>query len=108
MNFWSALAEGGVTGLFKGVGELAKDVRTAITGREPLSSEQQLELLAKVQAIEAATQQMEAQAAAGQIALNLADAQSGSLYKGGWRPALGWSTPFSPALFCRGWCRSGR
>lgn len=90
MNFWAYIAEGGVSGLFKGVGELAKDVRTAITGKEPLSSEQQVELLAKVQAIESAAQQMEAQAASGQIALNLADAQSGSMFKGGWRPALGW------------------
>lgn len=94
MPFWDALAEGGVTGVFKGVGELAKDLRAAFSGKEVLSSEQQAELLAKASAIEAAAQQMEANAAQGQIDINKIDAQSGSLFKGGWRPSIGWMCVF--------------
>ena len=33
MAFWDDLAAGSVEGLFKGFGELALDIRTAITGR---------------------------------------------------------------------------
>lgn len=94
MSFWGALAEGGISGLFKGAGEFAKDVRAAITGKEVLTAEQQAQILAQAQALESAAQQMEMQAAAGQIELNKIDAQSGSLFKGGWRPSLGWCCVF--------------
>lgn len=90
MNFFADLMSGGVEGLAKGAGQLVKDIRTAITGKEPLSAEQQAAILARADAMEAAAQNMEAQAAAGQIDLNKLDAQSGSIFKGGWRPAIGW------------------
>ena len=41
MAFWESLAEGGVTGLFKGAGEFAKNIRAAFTGKEPITNEQQ-------------------------------------------------------------------
>ncbi|MEO5366083.1 MAG: holin family protein [Magnetococcus sp. WYHC-3] len=90
MGFWDDLAEGGITGLFKGVGTFAKDIRTAITGKEPLSSEQQAALLAQVNAIEGAVQALESKSADGQIELNKIDAQSDSFFKSGWRPSIGW------------------
>lgn len=90
MGFWDGLAEGGVTGLFKGAGDFAKSIRTAVTGKEPITSEQQLEISRQAQALEMLAGQIEASAAAGQLELNKIDAQSGSLFKGGWRPALGW------------------
>lgn len=90
MNFFSDLMSGGVEGLAKGAGQLVKDIRTAITGKEPLSAEQQATILARADAMEAAAQAMEALAAQGQIDLNKLDAQSGSVFKGGWRPAIGW------------------
>lgn len=90
MGFWESLAEGSFKGLLGGVGALAKDVRTAITGKEALSGEQQMELLRQVNALETLAATLEQQGAEGQIALNKIDAQSGSLFKGGWRPSLGW------------------
>lgn len=90
MAFWESLAEGSFKGLLDGVGELAKDLRTAITGKEAMSAEQQLEMLRQVDAVKQRLHDMEALAAKGQIDLNKLDAQSGSIFKGGWRPALGW------------------
>lgn len=90
MSFFSDIMSGGVEGLAKGVGQFAKDIRTAITGKEPLTAEQQAAIIARADALEAAAQNMEALAASGQIDLNKIDAQSGSSFKGGWRPALGW------------------
>jgi len=92
--FWDKLAEGSVTGLLKGVGQFAKDVRTAITGKEALSSEQQLNIVKMANAIEQAAQNLEQTAADGQIALNKEDAQSGSTFKSGWRPSIGWICSF--------------
>ena len=90
MNFFADLMSGGVEGLAKGAGQLVKDIRTAITGKEPLSAEMQAAILARADAMEAAAQSMEALAAQGQIDLNKIDAQGGSMFKGGWRPAIGW------------------
>ena len=90
MNFFADLMSGGVEGLAKGAGQLVKDIRTAVTGKEPLSAEMQAAILARADAMEAAALSMEAQAAQGQIDLNKIDAQSGSMFKGGWRPAAGW------------------
>jgi hypothetical protein len=90
MAFWESLAEGSLKGLVGGVGTLFKDVRTAITGKEPLTSEQQIELIRQMNALETMAASLEAKAADGQIELNKIDAESGSLFKGGWRPALGW------------------
>jgi hypothetical protein len=90
MAFWESLAEGSLKGLVGGVGELFKDVRTAITGKEPLTSEQQIDLIRQMNALETMAASLEAKAADGQIELNKIDAESGSLFKGGWRPALGW------------------
>jgi hypothetical protein len=90
MAFWESLAEGSLKGLVGGVGELFKDVRTAITGKEPLTSEQQIELIRQMNALETMAASLESKAADGQIELNKIDAESGSLFKGGWRPALGW------------------
>jgi hypothetical protein len=90
MSFFGDIAEGGLTGLLKGAGTFAKDVRTAITGKEILTAAQQTELLSHANALETLALNIEAQASKGQIDLNLADASSGSLFKGGWRPSIGW------------------
>lgn len=93
-DFWSSLAEGSFTGLLSGAGSLLKDVRTAITGKEPLSQEQQLEMVKQLDAVAQRVHDVEAKGQQGQIDLNLIDAKSGSLFKGGWRPALGWCCVF--------------
>jgi|LGOV01.1.fsa_nt_gb hypothetical protein len=90
MMFFQDLIAGGAEGLAKGAGQLARDLRAAITGKEAMTAEQQASVLARADAMEAAAQQFEHASALGQIDINKLDAQSGSLYKGGWRPAVGW------------------
>lgn len=79
----------GIKSGLEGIGSLAKDLRSAFTGE--ISQEKKAELLLKAQELESLTDK-----AINDI--NLADAQSGSLFKGGWRPALGWICDI--AIFC--------
>lgn len=76
MGIFSNLFSGGdtVLGAIEGAGQLAGDIRDAVTGEENKLKARQLE-----QALQLA-----------QIELNKAEAQSGSLFVAGWRPALGW------------------
>ena len=90
MEFIASMMKGGIKGLLGGVGSLAKDLRTAITGEEAMTSEQRTKILEQVNALEILGKTIEQKAIDGQIDLNKIDAQSGSLFKGGWRPALGW------------------
>jgi hypothetical protein len=91
------IAAGGIRGLVegfgtaaKGIGGLAKDIRTAITGEEALSAEQRIDVMRMADELERKAADLEQSAATGQQQLNVIDAQSGSMFKGGWRPAIGW------------------
>jgi len=88
MGLLSDLASGGVAGLLQGIGGLAKDLRTAITGIDPVK---QAEIEAKLLELEAASQQ-------GQMAINLEEAKSSSLFVAGWRPFVGWVCGLGLAL----------
>ena len=90
MSFFADLAKGGVEGLATGIGTMAKDLRAAFTGKEVLTSEQMAAQLERLDALEAAAQKLEGDVRLGQVEINKIDAASGSLYKGGWRPFLGW------------------
>lgn len=89
-GFWGALAEGGVTGIFKGVGEFAKDIRAAVTGEEVLSSEQKMKLLEQAAALEASVLQADLAVIQGQVDINKIEAADPTIFKSGWRPAVGW------------------
>lgn len=90
MPFWEDMAKGGAEGLLKGVGTFAKDLRTAITGDEPLNAEQKTRLLEQASAIEAAALNADVAQMQGQVEINKIEAQSDSFFKSGWRPGLGW------------------
>lgn len=77
----SAAATGAVTGVLSGIGDAANSIREAITGRLDADGQAKFDL---------AWQQLTQKLQEGQQAINLADAQSGSNFRGGWRPALGW------------------
>jgi len=81
MDILASLSSGAVGGLLGGIGTLAKDIRQAITGDLP--AEKQAEIQQKIMEIELA-------AAQGQMAINLEEAKSESLFVAGWRPAVGW------------------
>lgn len=66
---------------FGGIGDLAKDLREALTGE--ISADKKAELLAKAQNIQSLANQ-------GQIETNLQEAKSTSLWVAGWRPFIGW------------------
>jgi len=66
----------GVKAALSGAGGFLKDVRTAITGKDP--------------DLEAKLAEAQGQIDAAQNAINLAEASSSSLFVAGWRPAVGW------------------
>lgn len=77
----ASVAQGAVTGILDGVGKAANGLREAITGKLDADGQAAFEL--KWQELTQALQ-------IGQQSINLADAQSGSNFRGGWRPAIGW------------------
>ncbi len=92
---FSQLIKGGAEGLLKGVGGLAKDIRMAVTGKDILTSEQITELQLKASELEKAVLEADMKMIEGQLQINKADAESGSFFRGGWRPAVGWVCVFS-------------
>lgn len=90
MNILSGLFKDGVKGLAEGIGGAAKDIRAAITGKEVLTAEERLTILQKTSEIELAAMDADKAIALAQAEINKIDAQSGSVFRGGWRPAIGW------------------
>jgi hypothetical protein len=80
MSVFSDLTSGAVGGLLTGAGQLAKDIRVAITGVDP----------AKAAEIEMKLAELEAQAMQAQAQINLEEAKSERLFVSGWRPFIGW------------------
>jgi hypothetical protein len=89
----SSLFTGGIKGVAEGVGTLAKNIREAIVGPELTADQKtqiQMQLLAMEQATQKAAADYEAQLAAGQINLNMLDAQSTDRFRSYPRPAAIW------------------
>lgn len=97
MSVISDLTAGAAGGVFTGIGQLAKDIRSAITGKTELSSTDQINLATLAQALELKGLEAEKEVNLAQAAINLADAQSNSFFRGGWRPAAGWTCVFGLA-----------
>lgn len=72
-----------IGGIFTGIGSLARDIRAAITGKEPIDATKAAELAIKAQ-------ELEASIVVAQTQINMAEAQHSSLFVSGWRPAIGW------------------
>ena len=84
MGLFSFLTGGGgevVAGALSGVGTLAKDIRSAVTGE--LSPEARADLEKK-------TLEIEAEISKAQAEINKAEAQHSSVFVAGWRPFIGW------------------
>jgi hypothetical protein len=94
MGFLSGLigtaSMGTVKGAMEGIGSLAQDIRSAITG--DISPEKQAELLSKATEIEAKAKQ-------GQLEINKVEAAHRSVFVAGWRPGLGWVVVTCIALY---------
>ena len=74
---------GSILGNLGNVGQLFKDIRTAITGKEPIDLNKAAELSAKLQEIDLALIQT-------QTEINKVEAAHSSVFVAGWRPAVGW------------------
>ena len=86
MSLITDLASGGLTGLFQGIGTLAKDIRSAITGE--ISPEKKAEITQKAMEIEFASNKL-------QTDINLEEAKHTNVFVAGWRPAVGWICAFA-------------
>ncbi len=82
------------SGVLQGVGEMAVKIREAVTGEGVIDGTKRGELLVLAAQLEATLKTAELQLQLAQIEINKADAQSNSLFKGGWRPFGGWSAVF--------------
>lgn len=95
MSFFSELAKGGVQGVAGGLGQLAKDIRTAITGEAPIDPNKRAELMVQMQALEAAMAQHAADfdkaQVEGQVAVAKLEAASQDKFVSRWRPFIGWT-----------------
>lgn len=76
--------------LIKNVGDASVSIREALTG-EP-SPEKVAEALRRLDEMEAASNEVQSQ-------INLAEAQSSSLFVAGWRPGIGWSCVLALSLY---------
>jgi hypothetical protein len=80
----------GVGALMGSAGQLAKDLRTAITGTAPLTEEMRKKLIDQADAMEKAASDLNAQMVNGQIDLNKMDAQSTDKFRSYPRPFVMW------------------
>jgi len=76
-----SLANLDVGGLFTGIGTLAKDIRTAITGKEPIDANKAAELALKVQEMETAVE-------TARLSVMVAEASSQDKWTSRARPAF--------------------
>lgn len=94
-NIVGTILAGGVDAALGALGGFAKDVREAITGKSIIDPNKQAELLLRAQEMEQAyllaQLQYQKSQMEGQIATNIEEAKSDSLFKSGWRPAVGWT-----------------
>lgn len=80
----------GITGAMGGLGTLAKDIRTAITGKEPISADKAAEIALKVQELETKALEVETSIALAQANIALEEAKSAKLFISGARPFILW------------------
>jgi len=76
-----SLANIDVGGLFSSIGTLAKDIRTAITGKEPIDATKAAEIALKVQELETSIE-------TGRLAVMTAEASSSDKWTSRARPAF--------------------
>ncbi len=88
MTLLADISSGAVGGLLGGIGQLARDVRQAITGELP--PDKQAEITQKLL-------ELENQAMMAQTSINIEEAKSESVFVAGWRPFCGWVGGFGLA-----------
>ena len=90
MGIVDSVLQAGVGAVGGAIGSLAKDIRTAITGKEAITADEREKILAAASQMEQLALQADRDIAAGQMKINEIEAASSGLFRGGWRPAVGW------------------
>lgn len=90
MGLFDGLLKDGVSTLGGAIGGMAKDIRTAITGKEAVTAEERGKILDASHEMEKLALQADNAINLAQIDLNKTEAASGSFFRAGWRPAVGW------------------
>jgi Holin of 3TMs, for gene-transfer release len=90
MGLFDGLLKDGVSTLGGTIGGMAKDIRTAITGKEAVTADEREKILAATQEMEKLALQADNAINLAQIDLDKTEAQSPSFFRAGWRPAVGW------------------
>lgn len=90
MGIVDGILQAGVGAVGGAIGNLAKDIRTAITGKESITAEEREKILAAASQMEQLALQADRDIAAGQMKINEIEAASSGLFRGGWRPMVGW------------------
>jgi hypothetical protein len=90
MSWVTDLTQGAASGLFAGLGSLISTVTGAITGKTPLTPEEQGKVMERLSALQAQAVTLEQAIAAGQADIDKIDAASSNPIQRLWRPCVGW------------------
>jgi hypothetical protein len=90
MSFVGDLLSSGVSAVIGSIGTAAKDIKTAITGKETETEAGRLKIMELANQIENAALEADKGMNIAQIELNKIEAADPSVFKSGWRPAVGW------------------
>ena len=98
MSWLTDIVAGGGEGILKGIGDAAKGIREAITGKSILDPNKQAEIEAKLLEMEQKGDEWDFLVKKAQMDINLEEAKSAKLFVSGWRPSVGWVCSGSLAL----------
>jgi hypothetical protein len=84
--------------ILSGAGQLAKDIRVAFTGQEPIDAAKAAEIAQKAQELELEQEKAQNTLLLAQADINKIEAASSDKFVSRWRPALGWVGVISLAL----------
>jgi hypothetical protein len=90
MGIVDSILKEGVGAVGGAIGGLAKDIRTAITGKEAITAAEREQILTAASQMEQLALQADRDIAAGQMKINEIEAATTGLFRGGWRPMVGW------------------
>lgn len=88
MDIISTILAGGIKPVFEGIGNLARDIRAVITGKE-------IQDPAKIAELEQKALEIEFAAMKAQTDINLEEAKNPNIFVSGWRPFIGWVCGFA-------------
>ena len=95
MSWLSDVISGGGEGLIKGIGEAAKDIRAAITGKSVIDPNKQAEIELKLQEMEQKGMEYAFLLQKAQTDINIEEAKNPNIFVSGWRPFCGWICGFA-------------